>query len=57
MKKFKINAVERRQYNDLIIEADTEAEAENKFYDMFDNDELPETDECAIDELDIEEVV
>jgi hypothetical protein len=55
MKKFKVNAVERRQYNEVVIEAETEEEAENKFYEMFDNDELPETEECAIEEIEIEE--
>jgi hypothetical protein len=55
MKKFKVNAVERRQHNEVAIEAETEEEAEEKFYEMFDNDELPETEECAIEEIEIEE--
>ena len=52
MRKFSVKAIER-VHHDVVIEADTEAEAENKFYDMFDNNEL-ESEETAIEELDIE---
>ena len=55
MKKFKINAIEKAYFYDIIIEAETKESAEEKFHEKYEKGEIS-PDEFGFEELKIKKV-